>query len=108
MLRPGVRPAAGRTPSSPRNRETPRMNGESVSGGRVAPERIRVIVAHADPATRRAVRDVLSDASDFVVVADADDGVAAVELALFYRPEIVLLDVTIPRRDGIVAARLIA
>ena len=84
------------------------MNGESVSRDRMVPGRIRVIVAHADPATRRAVRDVLSDASDFVVVADADDGVAAVELALFYRPEIVLLDVTMPRRDGIAAAGLIA
>jgi DNA-binding NarL/FixJ family response regulator len=78
------------------------MNGELASLG--TPERIRVIVAHADPAMRRAVRDVLADATDFVVVADAGDGVTAVELALFYRPEIVLLDVTMPRRDGITAA----
>ena len=83
------------------------MNGEPASRGKMVRERIRVIVAHADPATRRAVRDVLSDVSDFVVVADAADGVTAVELALFYRPEIVLLDVTMPRRDGIAAAALI-
>ena len=83
------------------------MNGEPVSRGKMVPERIRVIVAHADPPTRRAVRDVLSDVSDFVIVADAEDGVTAVELALFYRPEIVLLDVTMPRRDGIAAAALI-
>jgi DNA-binding NarL/FixJ family response regulator len=78
------------------------MNGERAS--RAARDRIRVIVAHADPLTRRAVRDVLADATDFVIVADAGDGVSAVELALFYRPEIVLLDVTMPRRDGITAA----
>jgi DNA-binding NarL/FixJ family response regulator len=78
------------------------MNGELAS--HVTPERIRVIVAHADPAMRRAVRDVLADATDFVIVADAGDGVTAVELALFYRPEIVLLDVTMPRLDGITAA----
>ena len=78
------------------------MNGELASRGTI--DRIRVIVAHADPLTRRAVRDVLADATDFVIVADASDGVSAVELALFYRPEIVLLDVTMPRRDGITAA----
>jgi two-component system, NarL family, response regulator LiaR len=83
------------------------MNDEPASRGGGMPERIRVIVAHADPTTRRAVRDVLGDAHDFVIAADAEDGVAAVEPALFYRPEIVLLDVTMPRRDGITAARQI-
>jgi DNA-binding NarL/FixJ family response regulator len=77
------------------------MNGEVANGGTT--KRIRVIVAHADPATRRAVRDVLADASDFVIVADAADGVAAVELSLFYRPDVVLLDVAMPRRDGMTA-----
>jgi NarL family two-component system response regulator LiaR len=83
------------------------MNGESGSRGNCILRRVRVIVAHADPATRRAVRDVLADAPEFVIAADAEDGVAAVELALHYRPEIVLLDVTMPRRDGITATRQI-
>src|SRR6202035_3819539 len=56
------------------------MNGEPVGRGNTVPERIRVIVAHADPPTRRAVRDVLGDVSDFVVVADAEDGIAAARL----------------------------
>jgi hypothetical protein len=38
------------------------MNGELAS--RSTKERIRVIVAHADSLTRRAVRDVLADATD--------------------------------------------
>lgn len=83
------------------------MSGEAVSDGQIGPQRIRVIVAHADPLTRRAVRDVLTDGGDFVIVAEAEDGVAAVELALFYRPEIVLADVSLPRRDGIAVARAI-
>ena len=83
------------------------MSGEAVSHGPTAPRRIRVIIAHADPLTRRAVRDVLTDDGDFAVLAEAADGVAAVELALFYRPEIVLADVALPRRDGIAVARAI-
>jgi NarL family two-component system response regulator LiaR len=65
------------------------------------PQRIRVIVAHADADARRAVRDALAAEPDLVVAADALDGVEAVELARFYRPEIVLLDIDLPPRGGV-------
>jgi DNA-binding NarL/FixJ family response regulator len=41
------------------------------------------------------------------IVGHAADGVEAVDLALKLRPDVVLLDVHMPRRDGIEAARLI-
>ena len=72
------------------------------------PPRIRVIVAHADVSTRRAIRDLLSGEADFVVTAEARDGVEVFELARFYRPEIVLIDVGLPGRDPLATAAAIA
>lgn len=64
------------------------------------------MLADDDPFARRAIRNALQDAG-FVVVADATNGREAVELALHYRPDLVLLDVVMPEMDGIAAARRI-
>lgn len=68
--------------------------------------RLKVLVADDDPLARRVVRDALQDAG-MTVVADAANGREAVELALHYRPDLVLMDVVMPELDGITAARRI-
>jgi DNA-binding NarL/FixJ family response regulator len=68
--------------------------------------RLRVIVVDDDPFARRQVRDALQ-AEGVVVVADASDGREAVELAKYYRPDVVLMDVVMPVMDGIEATRQI-
>ncbi len=59
-----------------------------------------------DPVTRADLRLVLEDAG-FEVCGDARDGVEAVELARTHRPDLVVMDLGLPRVDGIEAIRQI-
>jgi len=68
--------------------------------------RLRVITADDDPLARRMVRDALQQ-EGVVVMADAADGREAVELARYYRPDVVLMDVVMPVMDGIKATEQI-
>jgi two-component system, NarL family, response regulator LiaR len=68
--------------------------------------KLRVIVADDDPLARRLVRDALQLAG-IIVVADAADGREAVELARYYRPDVVLMDVVMPGVDGLKATEQI-
>ena len=65
---------------------------------------LRVIVADDDPLARRVVRGALQEAG-IIVVAEAGTGGQAVELTLFYQPDVVLMDVVMPELDGIAALR---
>jgi NarL family two-component system response regulator LiaR len=67
---------------------------------------MRAIVADDDPLVRRLIRDTLQ-MDGVTVVADACDGREAVELALFYRPDVVVMDFLMPGLDGIEATRAI-
>src|SRR4051794_38637842 len=71
-----------------------------------AEELLRVIVADDDPFARRVIKGVLQ-AAGLIVVAEAKDGNEAVELAVYYRPDVVVMDVVMPRVDGILATRQI-
>jgi DNA-binding NarL/FixJ family response regulator len=77
-------------------------NGRSRKG-----ERVRLIIADADPLARRVIRESLGNSSGVVVAAEATDGVEAVELATHYKPELVLMEVRLPRIDGIEACKRI-
>jgi NarL family two-component system response regulator LiaR len=66
----------------------------------------RAIVADDDPFARRMIKDALQVAG-FIVTAEAHDGREAVELTLYYRPDVVLMDVVMPSLDGIAATRQI-
>jgi DNA-binding NarL/FixJ family response regulator len=68
---------------------------------------IRVLVADDEPLVRSGLRAILESEPDLVVVGEAEDGAAAVAQARRTRPDIVLMDVRMPRVDGIAATRLL-
>jgi DNA-binding NarL/FixJ family response regulator len=72
------------------------------------PLRTRVLVADDHTVVRQGVRMVLDAAPDLEVVAEAADGIEAVERALRGDIDLAVLDVTMPRRSGLQAARELA
>ncbi|MFZ0666561.1 MAG: response regulator [Acidimicrobiales bacterium] len=65
--------------------------------------RLRVLIADDVPSTRRFLRAVLEHSLQFVVVGEAGDGDAAIELAETLQPDVVLLDLSMPIVDGAIA-----
>jgi len=67
---------------------------------------LRAIVADDDVALRRQIRDALQTGNT-TVIAEANSGREAIELALFYRPDVLLMKAALPDVDGVEATRRI-
>ncbi|MFF9457247.1 MULTISPECIES: response regulator transcription factor [Streptomyces] len=65
---------------------------------------IRVLLADDEAMVRAGVRAILASGGESEVVAEAGDGREAVELARAHRPDVALLDIRMPRLDGLAAA----
>ena len=68
-------------------------------------KRIRVMLADDHPIMRDGLRDALQDEGDFEVVGSAGDGVEAVTMAQSLEPEVIVMDVIMPNKDGVDACR---
>ncbi len=75
--------------------------------GQTRGEPIRVLIVDDHALFRRGLELVLSQEEDIDVVGEATDGVEAVERATELVPDVVLMDVRMPRASGIEAARAI-
>ncbi|MBW3594507.1 MAG: response regulator [Actinobacteria bacterium] len=69
-------------------------------------KRIRAVIADDDASMRELVRETLSR-EGAVVVAQAADGLAAVELSLEHRPDVAVLDIQMPELGGDTAAQVL-
>ncbi|MGA8539932.1 MAG: response regulator transcription factor [Terriglobales bacterium] len=70
-------------------------------------EPIRCVIADDHEMLRYGVRRLLEDSPDFAVVGEAGDAAQALKLALEHRPDLVLLDISMPGMSSFEAASLI-
>jgi DNA-binding NarL/FixJ family response regulator len=69
---------------------------------------IKVLIADDQALVRTGFRKILESEPDLEVVGEAGDGGEAVEAALLLRPDVVLMDIRMPRLDGLEATRRLA
>ena len=66
---------------------------------------IRIVLADDQALLRKGFRMILEAEDDLEIVGEAADGADAVRLVELYRPDVVLMDVRMPRLDGVAATR---
>jgi DNA-binding NarL/FixJ family response regulator len=76
---------------------------EGLNGALMMSERIRILVADDHFVVRMGLMAILSPEVDMKVVAEASDGVQAVQLFREHEPDVTLMDLRMPKRTGIEA-----
>ena len=61
---------------------------------------IKIAIVDDNDIIREMIHDTLADEEDFTIVGEASDGESAVELIKADRPDVVLLDLVMPKLDG--------
>jgi DNA-binding NarL/FixJ family response regulator len=70
-------------------------------------DRIRVLVVDDRPIFRAGAKGMLSEYENIAVVGEASDGRQAVSMAKSLRPDVILMDISMPEMDGVTATRAI-
>jgi two-component system response regulator NreC len=68
---------------------------------------LRILIADDHKMMREGLGKLIAEQPDMTVIAEAEDGLSAVRLAAELSPDIILMDVTMPRLNGIEATRRI-
>ncbi|UCG66909.1 MAG: response regulator transcription factor [Deltaproteobacteria bacterium] len=70
-------------------------------------DKVTIIIADDHRIFRKGLKSLLSEKDYIHIVAEADDGDQALEMTLNHRPRIVIMDIGMPKMDGIEATRQI-
>ena len=81
------------------------MNNTKLSTNK--PQKITVMLADDHPLLRQALRHVLEEEDDFQIIAEAGDGEEAIRIATELLPDVVIMDISMPKMNGIEATRQI-
>ena len=83
------------------------VSADSAPPGGAMTRRVRVLVADDHTIVRQGLVSLLAESGECEVVAEAADGLEAVEKALATRPDVAILDLSMPRLSGLEAVRRI-
>ncbi len=68
---------------------------------------LRILIVDDNEAVRRGIRSLLANRSEWQICGEAVDGAEAVEKARQFLPELIIMDTSMPRMDGVEAANMI-
>lgn len=68
---------------------------------------VRIIVADDHPVTRKGLSSVLENIDNFQIVAETGDGLSTVKAALLHKPDVIIMDISMPNMNGLEATRSI-
>ena len=68
-------------------------------------QKYRIVIAEDHTILREGLRSLLSSSPEFEVVGEAEDGRAAIQCVVKYKPDLILTDLSMPRMNGMEAIR---
>ncbi|UVT16539.1 MAG: response regulator transcription factor [Nitrospira sp.] len=80
---------------------------DSASGGTQSSQPVRVLVVENHRLVRQELRNMVNSSGEFTVAGEAENGELACALAQQLQPDVILMDVDMPRMNGIEATRWI-